>query len=306
MRNIWKVANNDFPYRLGNLVCKVIELDRIEYQPIIDVKELVKKSILITQSFQNKSEDRITVMAFSGGKDSLVSYMMCVESGIKFKAVYSPTSVDPPELIYYIRQIFNPWAKAKGYPKIIFEKYNTWKSGPNKGKIKTMWSLISNRAIPPTRLARYCCDELKERTGEKGDTIITGVRWEESRARSKQSMINFYKGKNMVRNIVFWKEAEVWSYILENNIPYCELYDMGFNRIGCIGCPLSSNMRKELNAYPKYRDNYIRAFNNMIQYRKNKNMNIDVMGNTGEKIYKWWIGDCDKKRIEIDGQCSMF
>ena len=284
----------------------IVHKKRAEYQPIINTAEKVEKSIMRLNEFAKETPSgRLAITAFSGGKDSLVAYMMCIEAGIKFKAIYSPTSVDPPELINYIKNIFNQWAKKNNYPEVVFEKYNIWKSGPLKGKIKTMWSLISNRAIPPTRLARYCCDELKERTGEKGDVIITGVRWEESKSRSKRKMCNWYKEKLQVRPIVDWTEVEVWSYILENNIPYCKLYDEGWNRLGCIGCPLSSNQKRELQAYPKYRENYIRAFNHMVEYRRNKDMRCDGWSN-GEEIMKWWIGDCEKKRAEIDGQCSMF
>lgn len=279
---------------------------RSEYQHIVDTTEHEKRAILRLQEFAKETQTgRLPIMAFSGGKDSLVAYMMCIAADIKFKAVYSPTSVDPPELIYYIRKIFNPWAEKHNHPVVEFEKYNTWISGPLKGKMKTMWTLIGNRAIPPTRLARYCCDELKERTGDNGDIIITGVRWEESRNRSKRKICNWYKEKLQVRPIVDWSEVQVWSYILKNNIPYCKLYDEGWNRLGCIGCPLSSNQKKELNAYPKYRDNYIRAFNHMIEYRKNKDMRMDGW-QTGEQILKWWVGECKKKRQEIDGQCSMF
>lgn len=172
------------------------------------------------------------------------------------------------------------------------------------GKDITMWSLIKTRKMPPTRMVRYCCDELKERTGEVGDTVFTGVRWEESKDRREQQMVNFYKGKIMVRIIVDWTEIEVWSLILTEGTPYCELYDKGFDRIGCIGCPLSSNQKKELSLYPKYRENYIRSFEIMI---KNGTEDGKVYKwKTGEEVMKWWLGDCEVQRKEIDGQCSMF
>lgn len=282
-----------------------ISRKRIEYQPMVDTKDLESKSIERNIEFQNRDKDRITILAFSGGKDSLVAYMMAVKSGIEFIPIYSLTSVDPPELVQYILKIFNPWAESQGYPKVVFNKYNTWKNGENKGKLKTMWAILSNRAIPPTRLARYCCDELKERTGEKGDTVITGVRWEESTNRSKQKMVNFFKGKIMVRTIVDWSEVAVWSYILKNKIPYCELYDKGWDRLGCIGCPLGSGQKKELAMYPKYEKLYLRAFDNMVKYRNKKGMRMDGWKN-GKDIMKWWIGDCEVQRKEIDGQCTMF
>lgn len=286
-----------------------INRKRKEYQPIVNNSEKIKKSIERLKSFINDNpSEKIPILAFSGGKDSLVAYMMCIEAGITFKAIYSPTSVDPPELIRFIKEDFNKWTIKNNYPLIHFNKYKKFSSkrvnGTMTGKYITMWSLISNRAMPPTRIARYCCDELKERTGEKGDTIITGIRWEESSQRKTQSMINFYKGKIMIRPIVDWSEVEVWSYIIQKNIPYCELYDKGWDRLGCIGCPLGSNQKRELEAYPNYKKLYIKAFDNIVKYRKSKNM--DCQWKNGTEVYKWWVGDCEAKRKEIDGQCSMF
>lgn len=278
---------------------------RKDFQPIVDTKQCEERGILRSQEFQNRDNERVNILGFSGGKDSIATYLVMVRSGIHFTPVYSLTSVDPPELIQYILKIFNPWAESNLYPTVRFAKYNKWKSGVNKGKSKTMWALLSNRSIPPTRLTRYCCDELKERTGEPGDTIFTGVRWEESRARRERQVVNFYKGKIMVRPIVDWSEVEVWSYILENEIPYCELYDKGFDRLGCIGCPLGSGQKKELALYPSYRKLYVKAFDNMVAYRDSKGMRMEGWKN-GEDVMKWWVGDCEVQRKEVDGQCTMF
>ena len=281
-------------------------LKRKDYQPLVDIKEKVRRSIERIQQFQNKDVNHKTILAFSGGKDSLAVYILAVKSGIEFTPVYSQTSMDPPELIYYIRKTFNPWCREHGYPEVIFAKYPKWKRGENKGKIKTIWSVYRNRAIPATRNKRYCCEIFKERTGNAGDTVLTGVRWEESSKRSKQSMVNFWKGKIMVRPVIDWLEVEIWSLILQEDVPYCCKYDQGWNRIGCIGCPLSSNQVKELEEYPKYKANYIRAFDGMIEYRKTHGYDQDTTWKTGEDIYKWWIGECKAQRKEIDGQCSMF
>ena len=270
-------------------------LKRKDYQPIVDTRELEVKSIKRCIEFQNKDSDKKNILAFSGGKDSVVAYFILKKSGIDFTPIYSPTSADPPELIYFIR---------KNFPDVIFNKYNKWTKGDKSGKEKTMWTLIGNRAILPTRLNRYCCDELKERTGDKGDTVFTGVRWEESKARADQKMVNFYKEKIMVRPIVDWSETEVWSYILQNNLPYCELYDKGFNRIGCIGCPLGTNQKRELELYPKYKDNYLRALKKFLEYRERKG--LETTWKTPEEVMKWWLGESKKQREEIEGQCSMF
>ena len=44
---------------------------------------------------------------------------------------------------------------------------------------ESMWQLIERKRMPPTRIARYCCEKLKE-GGGKGKLKITGVRWAES------------------------------------------------------------------------------------------------------------------------------
>ena len=116
-------------------------------------------------------------------------------------------------------------------------------------------------------------------------------------------MVGFWKDKNVVRPIIDWTDEEIWEYIRKYDLPYCELYDKGFKRLGCIGCPLSSNQKKELEMYTKYKQNYIRAFDRMLEERKKKGK--ESKWKTGEEVYRWWIGEVTKTK-EIEGQCSMF
>lgn len=109
-------------------------------------------------------------LAFSGGKDSCVVKALCDMAGVKYEAHYSVTSVDPPELVRFIR---------KHHPDVIFDVPHY-----NDGRPITMWNLIPKKKMPPTRLARYCCAVLKE-TGGKGRVVLTGVRWAESINRTK-------------------------------------------------------------------------------------------------------------------------
>lgn len=290
-----------FLINLAIQVCKVMEL--LIEETLLGVINKEEKAIERCIEFQNRNTSNENILAFSGGKDSLVTYHILIRSGVNFIPIYSPPSVDPPELVNFIRQEFNPWCIKNGYPEVIFQKYKinkNYKQG--KGEV-TMWSLLRNRALPPTRRMRYCCEVLKERTGEAGDTVYTGVRWEESNSRKKLSMVGFWKHKIMVRPIIDYTQDEIWEYIHKYKLPYCKLYDEGWERVGCIGCPLSKNQSRELELYPKYKANYIRAFEGMIEYRKSKGMETEW--ETGEDVYKWWIGEI-KKEKEVEGQCSMF
>lgn len=120
-------------------------------------------------------------VAFSGGKDSQCIYHLCEMAGVKFDAHYSVTSVDPPELVRFIRE---------NYPSVTMEIPRD-----KNGEPITMWNLIPKKLMPPTRLARYCCSTLKEREGE-GRVTVTGVRWAESNNRKENQGIAVIPSKS--------------------------------------------------------------------------------------------------------------
>ena len=109
--------------------------------------------------------------AFSGGKDSQCIYHLAQMAGVNVEWHYSVTGVDPPEVMRFIK---------KNYPDVKWDRHEE----ENGGKPLTMWGLIAQHTIPPTRQARYCCSALKE-SGGAGRLVITGVRWAES-ARRKE------------------------------------------------------------------------------------------------------------------------
>lgn len=89
-------------------------------------------------------------LCFSGGKDSLCCYWLCKLAGVKHETHYNYTTIDPPELVRYIKQ----------FDDVIFDKPKT-----------CYWDLIIKKGLPPTRLARYCCSELKEIHGGAGSRL---------------------------------------------------------------------------------------------------------------------------------------
>ena len=96
------------------------------------------------------------------------------------------------------------------------------------------------------------------------------------------------KGKHILNPIIDWSNEDVWEFIREYNVPYCKLYDKGYTRLGCIGCPMSTHRAEELERYPKYKRAYIRAFDRMIDAFTDKSR---VKWKNGEEVYKWWIGE---------------
>ena len=79
--------------------------------------------------------------------------------------------------------------------------------------------------------------------------------------------------KTLVNPIVDWSTADVWEFLNEvAKVPHCELYDQGFARLGCVGCPISANAAKELERWPTYRRAYIKAFDRMIKEHERKGL----------------------------------
>lgn len=125
-----------------------------------------KKAIEALKMFEPWDEPYY--LCYSGGKDSDVIRILAQLAGVKHDIVHNLTTVDAPETIQYIKTI----------PNVIINKARYADGSP-----KTMWNLIPRKGMPPTRLMRYCCAELKEQGG-KGRLKITGVRAAESRNRA--------------------------------------------------------------------------------------------------------------------------
>ena len=250
-------------------------------------------------------------LAFSGGKDSVVIKRLAEMAGVKFEAHYSVTSVDPPELVRFIRE--NHPDVSRDIPRY-----------PDGTPI-TMWNLIPKKLMPPTRLARYCCAYLKETSG-RGRVVITGVRWSESSTRKRyQALVRIGEKKNqivynddnddtrraveqcyrtrktMVNPIIDWTDSDVWEFIEKYEISYCCLYDQGYKRLGCIGCPMNTNAEKELDAYPKYKAAYLRAFDRIVKERERRGKQYGIVNwKTAEGVMDWWLhGGGDKDDLTL-------
>lgn len=197
------------------------------------------------------------MVTYSGGKDSQALVALAERAGINFEVVNSHTTADAPETVYFIREQFKAMEERGIKCSIVMPRY--------KDKPVSMWTLIPQKLMPPTRLVRYCCAVLKENTG-RDRFIATGVRWAESTNRKKKrGTMEFnhrekekriilmgdndekrqlfetcsIKGKMTVNPIVDWTDDDVWDYIHSERLPVNSLYCEGWKRVGCIGCPLA-------------------------------------------------------------------
>ena len=283
----------------------------IEYNLIDGKVNKVEKAIERIRSYSEISlqlTGKPYYVAYSGGKDSDAIRILCQLADIPHELVHNHTTVDAPETVRYIRSI------------LPLEQIHMPK--------RSMWDLIVHKKMPPTRIVRYCCTELKE-AGGKDRFVVTGVRWEESINRKKgRSSLEIQgssrkngiilnadndenrrlfetcmkKGKRILNPIIDWTTAEVWEFLRHYNCKSNPLYDMGYHRVGCIGCPLARKMRiKEFQDYPKYKGLYIKAFDRMIKV----NSHIGYDWKSGEEVFEWWLSDKPTPK-RFDGQLSLF
>ena len=229
-------------------------------------------------------------LAFSGGKDSQALYHVTKMAGVLFKGHFSPTSVDPPDLIRFIKN---------EYPSVEWGHLDF-----------SIYQRAVERRILPTMRVRWCCADFKETAGA-GKVTLIGIRKEESARRAKRhelevsnkkfsgsldefedwskaeierktnrkskrkinedefsvkqdSEVHCINGKDsiLISPIFDWTEKDIW-YFLDKIIgaPHCKLYDEGYTRIGCILCPMSSpkSKQRDIERFPHVKRNWIKA-----------------------------------------------
>jgi len=299
-----------------------------------ELKEKVEESLKRIKQFDPRSfsgKDGY-YLAFSGGKDSVVCKALLEMAGVKYDAHYRVTSVDPPELVRFVKEKHPDVERC--VPRYTEYGGGAYLGDDYVGKPITMWNLIPRKMMPPTRVARYCCEYLKESGGD-GRLTITGVRWAESVNRRKKQGLATISGstkvskeladnpyfritgnngavlvndnaesrevldacttrfKTCLNPIIDWTDADVWEFIKAENIPYCELYNEGFHRLGCIGCPMAQKHGREMEfqRWPKYKDSYLRAFGQMLKYRamRGRMQGTWRIGTTPQDVYNWWM-----------------
>lgn len=221
-------------------------------------------------------------LAFSGGKDSCVLLALANMARVKYDTHMSRTTVDPPEVIDFVKQY---------HPDVIFDRPKS-----------NMWKLIIYNKFPPTRLMRYCCEQLKECHGVNR-VLLTGIRAEESNQRKKRQMVEQCRTdprKRYVHPLIDWTELEIWEFIKNYKIPYCSLYDEGFKRIGCVMCPQGSKKQRlfEATRFPNFYRSYLRTFNKLIELYPDHYQTFL----SGQDIMDWWLSN----KNQVDNAEGLF
>lgn len=100
----------------------------------------------------------------------------------------------------------------------------------------------------------------------------------------------YKKLKTVLNPIIDWTDKELWDFIKAEGIPYCSLYDEGMSRLGCVGCPMARQhgREREFLRWPTYKKAYIKAFDKMLEERKNKGK-MQLQWGNGTDVFNWWM-----------------
>ena len=267
-------------------------------------QEKVDKSISIIKKAADIAQrtNKPLIVAFSGGKDSQVLYHLTKAAKVEFKAVYNATTLDPAEVVRFIRT---------KYPDVEIHCPSI-----------SFWDLCKQKKQLPTQKMRFCCAELKENKG-KNSVTLTGVRREESFRRADRQEVNgnkkhtemtidefirqsqmdvqcFGKGneKITINPILEWTERDVWHYL--NNVlqvPHCEVYDKGDKRVGCLFCPMQTE--KQLIRSSKEHPHLFKRLMDTIAFLcsgKNVTAKEKYFPNDPVGYFLWWIS---KEKVQL-------
>lgn len=245
-----------------------------EYNLTLEYDEKIRDSITLLRDFCAENND--VLGAFSGGKDSVCIKALCKIAKIEnVKWNYSATTLDPPELVRFI---------YREHKDVRFIR-------PEKS-----FSELCAQNGYPTRTARWCCRRLKENHHPTPNGIlITGIRAAESpRRAARWRPVNISNSDHfrIINPILYWSNDEVWRFIDENKLPYCSLYDAGYDRLGCVGCPMSTRRADDIEKYPHQKAKWQRGLRAWWNIGKANNSDGTSYWNSFNDFWKWyWSND---------------
>lgn len=206
-------------------------------RPFLD-KDISKAVSFIRNEIGRR--ERPYAVSFSGGKDSLATLLLVMESGFDPPVLFVDTGLEFPETIEHVHET----CRKMGLELI-------------QGKPRTGFFDELDNFGPPGRDHRWCCkvcklgpmsDIINERFPDGVLTFIGQRRYESESRKSKGPVWEnpWVPGQIGASPIQNWNALQVWLYIFHREAEYNHLYDSGYQRIGCWLCPSCDMAEMEL------------------------------------------------------------
>lgn len=259
-----------------------IEPGELRRRQALPLSEKIEMSQCVIETWWKHWDENVYV-SFSGGKDSTVLLHLVRSLFPDIPAVFADTGLEYPEIKEFVKSVenvvierpklsFRQVIEMYGYPVVSKEQsrylfeYQTSNSEKlksiringnrwNRGKISKKWLFLIGA---PFKISQKCCDKLKKypvhkyekRTGRKP---YLGTVVDESSMR-RQTYLRygcnaFDTNRPISSPLSFWTERDVWDYIHKFNVPYSKIYDMGYDRTGCMFCMYGVHAQAEPNRF---------------------------------------------------------
>jgi len=250
------------------------EIWRRQSLPLEDKVSLAQQNI---KEWYEYFEGQVYV-SLSGGKDSTVLLHLARSIYPEVPAVFVNTGLEYPENVQFVKSIPNvTWIKPKisfkkviekyGYP-VISKEVSQWLSEiattrSDKLRTKRLRQLSAKWRYmldAPFKISNKCCDIMKKNPAhayekQTSRQPLIGTMACDSALRQQSIMLHGCNAYDMAhpasRPLSMWTEYDVWEYLRTFNVPYSEIYDMGYTRTGCMFCMfgLHMEMRKRTHLH---------------------------------------------------------
>lgn len=200
---------------------------------VTGLSALEERSIKFLQRIASKYGSPVTV-SFSGGKDSLVALDLTYKAIGDIQMVFNDTGLELPQTLENVETVATRYGiklHVAAAGDIFWKAIHVF--GP-PGK-DYRWCCKVAKLLPIAKLMRVVCP--------RGGLNIVGQRAYESLDRSKSPLIwrnRWIPHMISTTPIQQWSQLECWLYIFKYKLPYNELYEHGFDRLGCYLCPSSA------------------------------------------------------------------
>lgn len=278
------------------------------------MQELIEKERKAIEVLKAFEPEEGYYLCYSGGKDSDCIRILADLAGVKHEIHHNLTTADAPETVYYVKSIPNViidkpeismWRliEKKMMPPTRIMRYCCEKlkergglgrlkvTGVRKKESRSRAQLggLVKFIGKPKAISKQAEVIGAEITTNQKNGIILNMDDDPSRRLVEQC----YRTSNtMVNPIIEWTDTDVWDFLKAHGCKSNPLYECGFKRVGCIGCPMAGKSRyAQFERWPKYRALYVMAFDRMLEARRRAGKKADAQWLNGESVMRWWLGE---------------